>query len=1721
MSVTKKLAVIFAVLALALAAAAVCMMHGSKISTEAEENGDLKIEILDDGSPYLKNGYIERYGVPTEMFEYNHNGGEEAGAPIANAFDRNFNSIWRSALQYKAADKENTTNYVEAEFSSPVLLDRIIYQADCSWYDRGYPNKIRISYVKEGESGYTALQELASSPTGKIVLITLNQSQTVSKIKIEWTEVNPRHRTCAAASEIIFMQPHSADVEAVQNMFTDYAQLQLSPDIKTVQDVENLRKKVEGYAAYQTEISALLNRAEQVLAKTAVYDSRREISTDPDAENVLNRFGDVAGYARSDLKMPWFGTNRQVTGISAGPKDVLTIYVTGDENDPLPSLVVTQFWGSWSSWRSGEYKLRLGKNVIRPANYVQAGFSTNKGEPIPAGGPIYLTNPYTPDKQSRNVKVYIEGGTLIPVFRKGGDEGLYYNRLKEYANYVESDKSAAQSENRVENAVDVTEIVSRNIILTVQASLADAVYNTQGYSVEEACRGWDEYVGELLESDGVVIDENNNKYNGRYDPRAKYLNCNIRLMQPFGAAYAFTEHVGIQVDWERGALIGSGFGWGYTHELGHMMDIGERLVSECSNNMLSKYNETAIEKVAERGDFAKTTAALAPDIRSESSYWNTNRGNFIIWWLIESFEIGYWPRLENLYRYESVPETYGKMNATEKQVYLSSISVGYDLSYYFERWGYNLSSSDYIFKADSASTAFKSLMADAKKDGRIKDEGYQPKIWYLDAAEYLLRKEGAEKTQLYTKEDVPVLQSVTKCAEGYNLFIDMEKCTSPAHLGFEIWEGTGENKHVVGFSYARAYTDATKYENGYIPVYSVVAYDRALQTSAESNQKRIEAQAEVCKIGSTTYGSIYEALLQAKNGDEIVILKDCHSAALKIDKDITVSTDGSSRTIYKACAEPLFTVTAEGKLTLKGSRTAQLVLDGNSFDQLSPLVSAAGSLSAEYCVFQNNTVKQQRQGLGGAIYAAGTSNAIIDISNCTFKNNSAWRGGAVYVRSGAKNNYSTCMFTGNSAVDGGAVYCGNSRATFQNCTFSGNAASGNGGAVAVCEGSVGRLENCTLSSNQAANGGGIYADSATTLVGGQINLNFASAEGGAIYYSTTVAARRFTAESVKISSNNCGAAAVYLSGTATLNGIDIQSGDCVYALCCGGGSTQISGGKLSGSVFVGANSAVTAHGELFTPYENEKIKLFTDMQIDDADGANPVFVLITSDFDIDATAANGFECGLGDVVVGNGNRSLCITLQTITVSFTADGKTTEKRYLPGQQFALDNNSGTPQTYVTSWQRDGKEYNVGDIITVDEPMTFLGVTANKVAVTYHTDKTDAFNDETLYYIPGESYALKSYNIERYILNGWDNGGTTYMPYITAVATQNITYTANLTAKLKVDYYISDTNGENRILITTRYYAFGEKLQFADWSSYKGPALKEDYIPDMHVIESYKIHQSGEMIDVYNYSVTSDLELDAYVTNMPSYVIYGILYSDGGTSDPTDFITDEVKYGSEYVVSLDVIPYGYHIISLKFDSHDYSAEDLDGFVINNATEPYYSIEIVLERNLYNVSYQYNGEEFKTEQTKYGTEIVLEIPENLPQNYHFTSYQIGKTELVYDEDEGIYAMRDVDINMNLGDKITVTEDTVINILVYIEGREQLPQDTPDTPTPGNPGNTDNPDTPGTSGDAGETQNPSNGGSSVSCGGCGSMDIGGGLTLGGGTAATIILLIAVCHVLRKKSRS
>ncbi len=66
----------------------------------------------------------------------------------------------------------------------------------------------------------------------------------------------------------------------------------------------------------------------------------------------------------------------------------------------------------------------------------------------------------------------------------------------------------------------------------------------------------------------------------------------VRLMQPYGAAYAAGDHVGIQRHIQEIALrtdqdsINSIL-WGMIHEVGHQMDISSRELGEITNNMFS------------------------------------------------------------------------------------------------------------------------------------------------------------------------------------------------------------------------------------------------------------------------------------------------------------------------------------------------------------------------------------------------------------------------------------------------------------------------------------------------------------------------------------------------------------------------------------------------------------------------------------------------------------------------------------------------------------------------------------------------------------------------------------------------------------------------------------------------------------------------------------------------------------------------------------------------------------------------------------------------------------------------------------------------------------------------------------------------------------------------------------------------------------------------------
>jgi len=126
------------------------------------------------------------------------------------------------------------------------------------------------------------------------------------------------------------------------------------------------------------------------------------------------------------------------------------------------------------------------------------------------------------------------------------------------------------------------------------------------------------------------------------------------------------------------------------------------------------------------------------------------------------------------------------------------------------------------------------------------------------------------------------------------------------------------------------------------------------------------------------------------------------------------------------------------------------------------------------------------------------------IQNCTFTNNSADGGGAVFSREKAKPTFIGCNFeTNTSTEDGGAIFCDrDSKPKIENCTFIGNISTdGNGGAIAVDDASP-IITNCTFIGNLAVEGSGgalSLSDLREVTINNSQFISNTAKKGGAVY----------------------------------------------------------------------------------------------------------------------------------------------------------------------------------------------------------------------------------------------------------------------------------------------------------------------------------------------------------------------------------------------------------------------------------------------------------------------------------------------------------------------------------------------------------------------------------------------------------------------------------------------
>lgn len=1326
---------------------------------------------VDSNDEKLSLDYLDFYSIPTTLFSYTNNGGAVSGNELSKAFDRNFSTFFKSSIDNNVSYTDpitneintNFKNTIDVTFSKTVKLDRILYASETNT-TRGYPTSLNLYY--DNGSGFELIKNYSTTETTQFVIFEFGSTYEMSAFRFEYDVVSKKHKYCATAKEIIFLQPESEEYNLYQNIFTDYAQTKVNQSLNSIDKIENFENKLKDYVNFST-LSLKIERAKKIVSGELSFDENFEFSTNPQAKKIIERQGNLESYARNELKLSKFGTNRQVIGVSANAGDVINIYVSANPDDPLPKIRFSQHMGHWRSWLGGENQLKLGKNTFTVPSYYHSDYS----EPVCLGGAIYVVNPYTETEQSENVKIYIEGGTLYPVLSKNISDDDYLSFLDDYCEYYLND---------TENVVNITEIVTDHTIVSVNATKAKEIY--ANFSPSQTISNWNNFMDKLLNFGGVYQDSANPLFN------EKNLNIkvNLRVVQPWPGGWMFAagEHIGVLEGSQSTIIYASGIGWGVAHEIGHMLDINERTVAETSNNMWAKFNETAIEKNGIRGSYDATLKALTNDATyADDSFFVTNSNNFLIWWYLEAWQKGYWGNLENCYRgvypklvsfinqFDSSKQKLNSLTATEKQVFYSSIVTGIDLSYYFERWGFtiNNSTADPVFKLSTASDGFKNLMNIAVESNFV-DNSKKPKLWYQDEKFYF----SENRTQIYNQNVNISIKMVAKTSNGYNVFLN--KSSASNHLGYEIWEGNSpDNFKVIGFTKGDVFEDMTVYADGYIPSYKVVAIDLTFSASALSESKSAESFIDnVCKIGDNEYSSLLEAVNLATDGDTIELLKSFYSFNIIIDKNLTIKIAdniSSQIKITKIETGDLFTISSGKKLTLLGAENNHLVLDGFMFSQKGAFVNVSGIIVVEYVDFKNIVSTQN----GGAIVLQnGSKNSTI--TNCLFENITAVNGSAICCEfAGANLIVTNSKFAGNIASDG--IVYNKGTLTFNNCQFLNNIA--NLSIIKNYDGGVLKIDNCKIASNnlQEENGYTFSIDGLTEIKNCEIGSNLINIKNyNAIYFKAGNGSRKLTLENVEfLNSAKCNFV-IKIDGdnsNLTLNAVSTNQCICFNVLK---GTLNVKNNcnfsVANFEIFNGANLILS--GGLFESFDNCSFALkefIIGMKVFSCDNfelSSDEILLISSRMKTVyylpiETAVNVFV--ENNIVYANPTHIALI------LDFGTGSKIIAVPY--NEEFSL-NMDLFETKYITSYEDDlGNIYTPLDNLKILDNKTLAVALENKIKIEFKLGK----NTQIFYYFPNDVVELPN-DFKSYIkIFNWKGNNQKYKIGATFVATQDLTLTAN--------------------------------------------------------------------------------------------------------------------------------------------------------------------------------------------------------------------------------------------------------------------------------------------------------------------------------------------------------
>ena len=715
---------------------------------------------------YIKQ-YDEMFRVPISAIS--NNGGNYPGALLQYAIDEDITTHWETGT----ANSDTFKNEVILTLDKAVEVDRLTYKPRT--INKGFPTKfsIYISPVTTGDN-FQKVSEGHYAVTNDMLQIKFDSTK-AKRIKFVFEEA---YQDWASIGDIrVYKQDTTAD--QMKNLFTNGLMNEVSEAFNTIEKLEALEEKVNEHplaSVYQEDIQ---------LAKDIINNELQTVKT-----VTVEQHGDRNAHTNQNLKFG-FGNNNQPTGVLAKPGDTVVVYVDAEPGKPLPQLFFSQQEGSFANW-GRTVSLHAGKNVITVPEVTQ-----NDGwyhHSVTPGGAVYIVNPYTEEQQGKSPVIrFAKGVEVFPMMDKNTDEQEFLQLLKDYKARLDADKRA-NPDVMDRQMIDIVEIVSDHLVFTGTATGAYEAYVNQEFSPLQTVNMYNDHMDLVFEYLGL---DGSNELND-----VKYTRENIRLAQPFGYMYAYTNHIGVQGDVMVSMLTSVG-GWGVDHEMGHRLDIPVRTIGEVTNNMIPQNSSYYYNKPDKRIPFESHIYKNVISKDNNEYYSGSYFENLAVFWQLEMIYPGYWAKLNRQYRENNVvldsqDSANDKLNQLAKY---SSIALELDLTEHFERHGF--------FVSDET----KEFVSQYKKP--------EVKTWYAnyDYIEY--------KGNGFEKETGLVVERLTH-GEHNQLVFKVNADVAADVLGYEIFK----DEELIGFTSTNSFIDTTT-EVGEAVEYKVIPYDKKLNPGEE------------------------------------------------------------------------------------------------------------------------------------------------------------------------------------------------------------------------------------------------------------------------------------------------------------------------------------------------------------------------------------------------------------------------------------------------------------------------------------------------------------------------------------------------------------------------------------------------------------------------------------------------------------------------------------------------------------------------------------------------------------------------------------------------------------------------------------------------------------------------------------------------------------------------